>query len=89
MVTIIGVDPHKATHTAAAVCGDEHEVAQVTVRATCHQVSKLLSWAAPFENARGPSNRPVDLDILGPAARRCRRMRARCSAHFGGESTSS
>lgn len=49
MVTIIGVDPHKATHTAVAICGDEHEVAQVTVRATCHQVSKLLSWAAPFE----------------------------------------
>ena len=49
MVTIIGVDPHKATHTAVAICGDEHEVAQVTVRATCHQVSKLLSWAEPFE----------------------------------------
>jgi hypothetical protein len=46
MVTIIGVDPPKATHTAVAICGDEHEVAaQVTVRATCHQVSKLLSWA--------------------------------------------
>src|SRR6202044_2368478 len=25
-----------------------HEVAQVTVRATRHQVSKLLSWAEPF-----------------------------------------
>jgi transposase len=49
MVTIIGIDPHKATHTAVAICGDEHEVANVTVRATCHQVSKLLSWAEPFE----------------------------------------
>jgi transposase len=49
MVTIIGIDPHKATHTAVAISGDEHEVAKVTVRATCHQVSKLLSWAEPFE----------------------------------------
>lgn len=52
MVTIIGVDPHKSTHTAVAICGDEHEVAKVTVRATCHQVSKLLSWAEPFNKRR-------------------------------------
>ena len=49
METIIGIDPHKATHTAVAICGNEHEVAKVTVRATRHQVSKLLLWAEPFE----------------------------------------
>jgi len=32
MMVIIGVDPHKASHTAVAICGDESEVAKVTVR---------------------------------------------------------
>ncbi|MGA8726244.1 MAG: transposase [Acidimicrobiales bacterium] len=45
MTAIIGVDPHKASHTAVAICGDEREVAKVTVRATCQQTAKLLAWA--------------------------------------------
>ena len=34
MSVIIGVDPHKASHTAVAIGGDERGVAKVTVRAT-------------------------------------------------------
>ncbi len=49
MSVIIGVDPHKASHTAVAIGGDEREVAKVTVRATCQQTAKLLAWAEPFE----------------------------------------
>ncbi len=30
MTVIIGVDPHKATHTAVAICRDEREVASIT-----------------------------------------------------------
>jgi transposase len=48
MSVIIGVDPHKASHTAVAIGGDEREVAKVTVRATCQQTPKLLAWAEPF-----------------------------------------
>ena len=48
MTVIIGVDPHKASHTAVAICGDEREVDKVTVRATCQQTVKLLAWAEPF-----------------------------------------
>ena len=48
MSVIIGVDPHKASHTAVAIGGDEREVAKVTVRATCQQTSKLLAWAEPL-----------------------------------------
>jgi transposase len=48
MSVIIGVDPHKASHTAVAIGGDESEVAKVTVRATCQQTPKLLAWAEPF-----------------------------------------
>ena len=39
MTVIIGVDPHKATHTAVAICGNEREMAKVRVRATCHQTA--------------------------------------------------
>jgi transposase len=48
MSVIIGVDPHKASHTAVAIGGDEREVAKITVRATCQQTVKLLAWAEPF-----------------------------------------
>ncbi len=48
MTVIIGIDPHKQSHTAVAICSDEREVAKVTVRATCEQTAKLLAWAQPF-----------------------------------------
>jgi transposase len=46
MSVIIGVDPHKATHTAVAIDRTEVELARARVRATCHQVPQLLDWAA-------------------------------------------
>ena len=49
MTVIIGVDPHKQSHTAVAICGNEREVSKVRVRATCQQAGKLLAWAEPFE----------------------------------------
>jgi transposase len=49
MQVIIGVDPHKASHTAVAIGDDERELAAVKVRATRRQVAQLLSWAEPFE----------------------------------------
>ena len=48
MSVIIGVDPHKASHTAVAIGGDEREVAKITVRATSQQTVRLLAWAEPF-----------------------------------------
>ena len=48
MTIIIGIDPHKATHTAVAIGSDESELATVTVRATRQQTDKLLLWAEPF-----------------------------------------
>jgi transposase len=49
MQVIIGVDPHKASHTAVAIDDDERELDAVKVRATRQQVAQLLSWAEPFE----------------------------------------
>jgi len=48
MQVIIGIDPHKATHTAVAVNGSEDEISRLKIRATRDQVAKLLTWAAPF-----------------------------------------
>ncbi len=48
MQVIIGIDPHKATHTAVAVNSSEDELSRLKVRATRAQVDKLLTWAAPF-----------------------------------------
>jgi hypothetical protein len=49
MGVIIGVDPHKGSHTAVAIGGDEARLAEVKVRASRRQVDQLLEWAARFE----------------------------------------
>jgi transposase len=46
---MIGVDPHKGSHTAVAIGRDEVQLAQVHVRSNRHQLDQLLEWAAPFE----------------------------------------
>ncbi len=46
---MIGVDPHKRTHTAVAIDDREDEMARIEVRATKRQVEQLRKWAAPFD----------------------------------------
>jgi transposase len=57
---MIGIDPHKGSHTAYALDEREQRVGQVRVRASAKQVQVLLSWAADWpqrtwavEGARG------------------------------------
>ena len=45
MVTTIGIDPHKATHTATAIDDTEQVLAEVTVPADRAQVNRLVGWA--------------------------------------------
>jgi transposase len=47
-VVMIGVDPHKGSHTAVAVGGDEQPLGQVRVRASAVQAQRLLEWAASW-----------------------------------------
>jgi transposase len=49
MKVMIGIDPHKASHTAVAIGRDEGQIGGVKVRATSRQVEQLLCWAEPFE----------------------------------------
>jgi transposase len=48
VAVIIGVDPHKASHTAVAIDGSEDEVLRKKVRAGASQVDQLVSWAEPL-----------------------------------------
>ncbi len=50
MTVMIGVDPHKATHTAVAIDGSEVELAKLKLRASKHQSVQLLTWAGEFED---------------------------------------
>ncbi len=46
MVTTIGIDPHKATHTAVAIDESEAVLGEITVPADRHQTKKLIDWAS-------------------------------------------
>src|SRR5436190_19569316 len=42
---MIGVDPHKGSHTAVALGADEAVLDEVRVRASAAQAQRLLTWA--------------------------------------------
>lgn len=48
VTVVIGVDPHKATHTAVAIDASEEELVRKKVRAGPAQVEQLVSWAEPL-----------------------------------------
>ena len=45
---MIGVDPHKGSHTAVVIDQAERALDQVTVRACAAQAERLLAWAAAW-----------------------------------------
>jgi transposase len=45
---MIGVDPHKASHTAVAIDAAETPLGTVRIRASATQVAKLMEWAADW-----------------------------------------
>jgi transposase len=49
MATVtIGVDPHKASHTAVAISAAEEPLGELRVRASASQAGRLLAWAAAW-----------------------------------------
>ena len=46
MVTTIGIDPHKATHTAVAINETETVLGELTIPADRDQTKRLIDWAA-------------------------------------------
>jgi transposase len=45
---MIGVDPHKGSHTAVAIDTAEQPLGELTVRASSRQAVRLLDWAAAW-----------------------------------------
>ena len=51
MNVMIGIDPHKASHTAVAIGRDEDQISSVKVRATIRQVDQLLALGRAIREA--------------------------------------
>jgi transposase len=45
---VIGVDPHKGSHTAVAISPAEEPLGELRVRASAGQAQRLLAWAAAW-----------------------------------------
>ena len=45
---MIGIDPHKASHTAVVISAAEEELGELRVRARVGQAEQLLGWAAAW-----------------------------------------
>ena len=58
---MIGVDPHKASHTAVAISAAEEPLGELRVRACVVQAERLLAWAAAWPQrtwaVEGPAGR--------------------------------
>ena len=62
MVTTIGIDPHKATHTAVAIDEDETVLGEITLPADRYQTKKLMEWAG---NVDGDGSRVWAVESAG------------------------
>ena len=69
--TIIGIDPHKRSHTAVVLDDCEEIVSQIRVAASSNQVPELVAWAPPgdrvwaVENANGLGRLLAQQLVLG------------------------
>jgi transposase len=45
---MIGIDPHKASHTAVVINAAEEPLGELRVRASAAQAERLLAWAAAW-----------------------------------------
>jgi transposase len=52
MSVMIGIDPHKGSHAAAAVNGADQALAELEVKASKRQTRELLAWAERFPERR-------------------------------------
>ncbi len=63
-MVLIGIDPHKATHTAVVVDKEETALGELTVNADRHQVECLLKWAINFPERRWATESANGLGFL-------------------------
>ena len=53
---MIGIDPHKGSHTAFALDAREQRLGQLRVRASGRQADGLLGWAAGWPTRTWPGS---------------------------------
>lgn len=51
-MVLIGIDPHKGSHTAVAIDGHESRLGELHVRSSNQQCDRLLEWASAFPERR-------------------------------------
>ena len=84
-LVVIGVDPHKGSHTAVAVDRDENELDELRVRSSKKQCDVLLDWARPVPAAAVGDRVGVGARVSARAAvRGGGRGRGRCAADVVG-----
>ncbi len=49
MSVMIGIDPHKGSHTAVVIDTDEVVIEEIRVRASANQLGELQEWASGYE----------------------------------------
>jgi transposase len=49
VAVMIGIDPHKGSHTAVAIGAGEEPLGKLRVRASVAQAEKLMAWAAAWQ----------------------------------------
>ncbi len=50
MSLMIGIDPHKGSHTAVVIDSDEVVIDQIRIRASANQLVELQEWASGYED---------------------------------------
>ena len=66
-MVMIGVDPHKASHTAVAINAAEEPLGQLRVRASAVQAERLLAWARRGRSGPGLSKARAGWVICWPS----------------------
>ncbi len=51
-MVLIGIDPHKGSHTAVAIDGHETQLGELRLRSSKQQCDRLLEWASMFPQRR-------------------------------------
>ncbi|MBA3984560.1 MAG: IS110 family transposase [Acidimicrobiia bacterium] len=64
MDVVIGIDPHKATHTAVALGDGEVELGRLQIPSGRAQLHRLLTWAEPFPQRRWAIEGAEGLGVL-------------------------
>ena len=66
-LVVLGVDPHKQSHTASAlVAGSHQQLATLRVPASPSGYRQLLKWARQFRSGAGRSRTPAGWAATSP-----------------------